>query len=54
MSKKVPIQKGPIILNEPTYKNCSYIERAVSDYNNDMMRRDMRTMELMTPKQKKS
>ncbi len=52
MSKKVPIQKGPIKYNEPTMKNCSYMQRAVEDYNNDMMRKSMRTMELMTPKQK--
>lgn len=52
MSKKVLIQKGPIKINEPTMKNSSYMERAIQDFNNDLMRRDMRTMEFMTPKQK--
>lgn len=50
MSKKVPVQKGEIRINEPTMKHQSYIQRAVEDYNNDMMRRDMTTMEFMTPK----
>ena len=52
MSKKVPVQKGPIKFNEPTIKNCTYAQRAVEDFNNDVMRRSMKTMELMTPKQK--
>jgi len=51
MSKKVPIQKGEIKINKPTMKNSSYIERAVQDFNNDMMRRNMQTMEFMTPRQ---
>ena len=52
MSKKVPVQKGPIKFNEPTIKNYTYAQRAVEDFNNDVMRRSMKTMELMTPKQK--
>lgn len=52
MSKKVPVQKGEFKINEPTMKNSSYAERAVQDYNNDMMRKSMKTMEFMTPKQK--
>jgi hypothetical protein len=52
MSKKVPVQKGSIKLNEPTMKNQSYQQRAVSDHSNDMMRKSMVTQELMTPKQK--
>lgn len=54
MSKrdKVSVQKGPMKINEPTMKNSSYAQRAVEDYHNDMMRKSMRTMEFMTPKQK--
>lgn len=52
MSKKVPVQKGPLRINEPTMKNSSYVERAVQDYHHDMMRKSMKTMELMTPGQK--
>lgn len=53
MSKKVPIQKGPIEINKHTLKNTTYVERAIDDFNNDAMRRSMKTMELMTPKQHK-
>lgn len=52
MSKKVPIQKGPIRINEPTMRHSSYMEKAIQDFKNDVMRRDMQTMEFMTPKQK--
>lgn len=51
MKKKVPVQKGELKINQPTMKHCNYYERAVQDYNNDMLRRSMQTMELMTPKQ---
>jgi hypothetical protein len=52
MSNKVPVQKGPIKLNEPTMKNQSYQQRAMEDHRNDMLRNSMVTQELMTPKQK--
>lgn len=43
-------QKGPIKLNQPTMKNQSYRQRADEDHRNDMLRKDMVTESLMTPK----
>lgn len=51
--KAVPIQKGPIKLNEPTMKNSSPANKASSDSHNDSMRKNMKTMDLMSPKSKK-
>lgn len=52
-ANKVSVQKGELKLNEPTMKNQSYLQRAVEDYNNDMLRKSMVTQELMQPKHSK-
>ena len=51
MSKKMPVQKGPIVLNQPTMKTMTYKERAAQDHHNDVMRKDMITSVMMTCKQ---
>lgn len=51
--KNVPIQKGPIKENELTMKNSTYAQRASSDAKNDGLRKSMKDMTLMTPRQNK-
>lgn len=51
MSKKMPVQKGPIVLNQPTMKTMTYKERSVQDHEHDMMRKDIVTSVMMTCKQ---
>ena len=50
MSKKVSVQKGPIVLNQPTMKTMTYKERAMQDHQHDVMRKDMITSVMMTCK----
>lgn len=50
MSKKVPVQKGPIVTNMPTMKTMTYKERAQQDHQHDLMRKDMVTSVMMTCK----
>jgi hypothetical protein len=49
MSKKVPVQKGPIDPNVPTMKFMSPQERAREDAENQAMRRKGQAMEFVSP-----
>ena len=49
-SSKVPIQKGPIKLNQPTLKTMSYPERVADRHQELRDLKDGQTMRLMTPK----
>ena len=53
MSKKVPVQKGPIVADQPNYKFITPEARALEDAMHNRQRRSGQTLTLHEPKPKR-
>lgn len=51
MSRKIEVQKGPIVSDMPTYRTMTHAERVREAYEQDRLRKHGQRTELHEPKQ---